>query len=163
MLVVDLVCAQGHGFEGWFQSADDLASQQERGLVTCPICGHHEVTRRPSATRYNRSGVGDAGSAVVPPRVGDPVPSQDGVDSVQSAEVVKQLQTAYWQAVRQVMTSTEDVGERFADEARRMHHGEEPPRPIRGQTSSDEAKALRDEGIEVVSLLVPSDMKDTLQ
>ncbi len=49
MLVVDLHCAHGHHFEGWFASSDDLASQQARGLVSCPVCGDHEVVRRPSA------------------------------------------------------------------------------------------------------------------
>lgn len=166
MLVVDLVCAHGHRFEGWFQSSDDLASQQSRGLLTCPVCGHHEVERRPSATRYNRSGVGDAVSVSeqLPP-AGAVAPHQPPAQALpaQAAEVLAQLQSAYFKAVKQVMASTEDVGEHFAEQARSMHAGDEPVRPIRGQTSPDEAQALRDEGIDVVSLLVPDALKETLQ
>ena len=55
MLVVDLHCAHGHHFEGWFASSDDLVSQQARGLVSCPVCGDHEVVRRPSAPHLNVS------------------------------------------------------------------------------------------------------------
>ncbi len=67
------------------------------------------------------------------------------------------------QAVRQIMANTEDVGERFAEEARRIHYGETEARGIRGQTTPDEAQALAEEGIEVVSLAVPAALKDPLQ
>lgn len=165
MLVVDLVCAHGHRFEGWFQSADDLASQQDRGLLSCPVCGHHEVERRPSATRYNRSGVGSSAPSIRDGVKPAPLiePPQTRGETSDEADAVAQLQAVYIQVVRHVMNSTEDVGDRFADEARRMHQGQEPVRAIRGQTSSDEAQSLRDEGIDVVSLLVPDALKEPLQ
>ena len=167
MLVVDLACAHGHRFEGWFQSSDDLASQQARGLLTCPVCGHHEVERRPSATRYNRSGVGDSIVSAPAQQASAVVATADQPTAptlpAEAAEVLAQLQSAYFSAVKQVMASTEDVGAHFAEQARSMHAGDEPVRPIRGQTSPDEAQALRDEGIDVVSFLVPDALKETLQ
>ncbi|MDE2075554.1 MAG: DUF1178 family protein [Burkholderiales bacterium] len=163
MLVVDLVCAHGHTFEGWFQSADDLADQQSRGLLSCPMCGHTEVQRRPSATRFNRSGVGETSGQPAERWAQVEEPSRTTGLSADANDVVRELQSVYLHAIRQVIQSTEDVGERFADEARKMHHGEEPARPIRGQATPDEAEALKDEGIDVVSFVVPDVLKDPVQ
>jgi hypothetical protein len=179
MLVVDLHCANGHHFEGWFASADDLTSQQARGLVSCPVCGDREVVRRPSAPRLNVSHLkADAMSGARRMRPAgaagaDVVPETAAVNPVRAAEVtpdqahpdamLQALQAVYLQVVRQVVTHTEDVGERFADEARSMHHGEVPERPIRGQTSAEEREALREEGIEVLSLPIPEGLEGPLQ
>lgn len=167
MLVVDLVCTHGHRFEGWFQSSDDLASQQARGLLTCPVCGHADVTRRPSATRYNKSGVGDGPmpvSAPPPERLAQPEePSRRTGLSEDAKQVVQELQSAYLHAVRQVIQSTEDVGPHFADEARRMHEGNEPVRPIRGQATPEQAESLKEDGIDVLSFVVPEGMDEPLQ
>lgn len=181
MLVVDLHCAHGHHFEGWFASSDDLAAQQARGLVTCPVCGDQEVVRRPSAPHLNVSHLKaeslPAASRRAPAHplaadMGEPAPGHGGVpavrggddEAVQSAEAALQvLQAAYLQVVRHVVTHTEDVGERFAEEARSIHHGDAPERPIRGQASPEEREALRDEGIEVMSLPIPEGLKGPLQ
>ncbi|MGE5450823.1 MAG: DUF1178 family protein [Acidobacteriota bacterium] len=168
MLVVDLACAHGHRFEGWFQSSDDLASQQARGLLTCPVCGHHEIERRPSATRYNRSGMGDGDMGLTAPKRSAEIDRVDAgtmqaEESARAAEMVAQLQSLYFQAVKQVMAVTEDVGDRFVEQVRSMHEGEEPVRPIRGQASADDAQALREEGIDVVTMLVPDALKEPLQ
>jgi hypothetical protein len=180
MLVVDLLCAHGHHFEGWFASSDDLASQQSRGLVTCPVCGDQEVVRRPSAPHLNvshlksdslpaagrsaraRSVATDVAEAVS--GGGVPADRAGGDEASQAAEATLQaLQAAYLQVVRHVVTHTEDVGERFAEEARSIHHGDAPERPIRGQTSPEEREALREEGIEVLSLPIPEGLKGPLQ
>ena len=101
------------------------------------------------------SGV-EAGTVQVVPAAGN--------DVAQNAEAALQaLQAAYLQLVRHVVTHTEDVGERFADEARSIHHGEAPERAIRGQTSPEEREALREEGIEVLSLPIPDGLKGPLQ
>lgn len=182
MLVVDLHCAHGHHFEGWFASSDDLVSQQARGLVSCPVCGDHEVVRRPSAPHLNVShlkaetlpSAGRGRSQSPSPKVSEPVSGAGagaapavraaGDDAAQSAEAALQaLQAAYLQVVRHVVTHTEDVGERFADEARSIHHGDAPERAIRGQTSPEEREALREEGIEVMSLPIPEGLKGPLQ
>ena len=182
MLVVDRHCAHGHHFEGWFASSDDLVSQQARGFVSCPVCGDHEVVRRPSAPHLNvshlkaeslpsvgRSRSHSSSSNLREPMSGveagtAPVVPAAGNDVAQNAEAALQaLQAAYLQVVRHVVTHTEDVGERFADEARSIHHGEAPERAIRGQTSPEEREALREEGIEVLSLPIPDGLKGPLQ
>lgn len=160
MKVFDLICDQGHAFEGWFASDDDHRSQVERGLLSCPICESVSVSRRPSAPRLNLQhargeGAGRSASAVevsapsAPPK--DQVPVPPGL-----AERLQELQGAYVQMVRQVLSQTEDVGPRFAEEARRIHYGEAEQRHIRGQTSSKDLESLREEGIEVMSLPIPA-------
>jgi len=141
--VLNLRCAQDHRFEGWFASDEDEASQRERGLLACPMCGATDVQRLPSAPRLN------FGAAAPAETLALPAPDD--------------LQAQWMQAVRQVMERTEDVGERFAEEARRIHYGEVPQRGIRGQASRSDAEALKEEGIEVMALPVPAALKGTLQ
>lgn len=150
MLVVDLHCDQGHAFEGWFASGDELLRQQQAGLLGCPVCGSHAVQRRPSATRLNVSGAKGAGESVMEP------PTQQAVEG-------QALQAAYLQVVRQVLSQTENVGERFADEARRIHHGDAPERAIRGQATAEERAELREEGIDTLALPVPKGLDGPLQ
>jgi hypothetical protein len=186
MLVVDLHCAHGHHFEGWFASADDLASQKARGLLSCPVCGDADVTRRPSAPHLNtshlkdkpepagrcapQSGPGPAGreperggAAVMQAAPSAPAPAAAGGSAEQAAQMMEALQSLYLKAVRHVVEHTEDVGERFAQEARSIHHGDAPERAIRGQASAEEKEALRDEGIDFMTLPIPDGFKGPLQ
>ncbi|MBA3623142.1 MAG: DUF1178 family protein [Methylibium sp.] len=152
MKVLDLLCDAGHAFEGWFGSEDDYVSQCERGLVECPLCASRGVSRLPSAPRLNLSGSREPVMKAQPqPTTPATTPEPRGVEAM------------WMRAVRHVMANTEDVGERFADEARRIHYGEVPERGIRGRTTGDEARALRDEGIEVQALAVPEGLKGTVQ
>ncbi|VVE08791.1 hypothetical protein PCA20602_02520 [Pandoraea capi] len=152
MKVFDLRCAHEHTFEGWFGSEDDYVSQQSRGLVSCPVCGDTAIVRMPSAPRLNLSGATQA-SAAAPARAASP----------EVADTQRQLQTLWMKAVRHVMANTEDVGTNFAEEARKIHYQEAPERNIRGTTSREEAEALADEGIDVMSLPLPDSVKETLQ
>jgi hypothetical protein len=147
MKVIDLRCQSGHRFEGWFASDDDFLEQNGRSLIECPLCADKVIVRLPSAPRLNLSGARAPESAAAPV----------------AADATAELQTRWMQMVRQVLKNTEDVGEKFADEARRIHYGETPQRGIRGQASADEREALRDEGIEVMPLPIPAGLKDTLQ
>lgn len=151
MKVLNLRCANGHGFEGWFGSEDDFLDQNGRGLLECPLCADRVVTRMPSAPRLNLSGAREpaAPKAAVPGSATAPTATSGG-DTAPS-----DLQAAWLAAVRQLMQNTEDVGQRFAEEARRIHYGETEERAIRGRTSAEERDALRDEGIEVLSIPVP--------
>ncbi|MEY2840188.1 MAG: hypothetical protein RJB60_2487 [Pseudomonadota bacterium] len=171
MLVVDLSCAQGHRFEGWFASSDDLAAQQAKGLVTCPVCGDAHVTRVPSASHVVVQGGGERRSADQAPRqVGEsapknpPVPasSPDASSQAPDPEVVRQLQAMWLNTVREIVQNTEDVGDSFPEEVRAMHHGDAPERAVRGQASPEERQALRDEGIEVIALPMPEGIKGPL-
>lgn len=148
MKVFNLRCAMGHAFEGWFASEDDHRSQVERGLLACPLCGDQAVTRLPSAPRLNLSG--SVREAAVDADTGQNPPQAQG-----AADPVQRLQGMWLQAVQQVLANTEDVGERFPEEARRMHHGEIEARGIRGQATAEQREELRDEGIEVHALPVP--------
>ncbi len=145
MKVIDLRCQSGHRFEGWFASDDDFLDQNGRGLIECPLCADKVVMRLPSAPRLNLSSSSAAASR--PPEA--------------SPEAA--LQARWMQMVRQVMAQTEDVGERFTDEARRIHYGEAPERGIRGQASAEQREALAEEGIEVHALPLPAAFKDSLQ
>ena len=151
MKVLDLRCAGGHGFEGWFASEEDFLAQNGRGLIECPLCADRVVTRLPSAPRLNLSGAREAAAppAAPPQPTSEPRPAD--------------LQAAWLETVRHLMANTEDVGERFAEEARRIHYGETPQRGIRGQTTDDERRALDDEGIEVVSIPLPRALKGPVQ
>lgn len=143
MKVLNLRCTHDHRFEGWFGSGDDFESQSARGLVSCPVCADTAVSRLPTAPRIQSS---------ASRRDDEPTP-------VAGTE----LQNAWMQAVRHMMASTEDVGARFTEEARRMHYGETATRGIRGQASREDADALRDEGIEVMALPVPAALKGPVQ
>lgn len=172
MLVVDLLCAHGHHFEGWFQSSDDLNSQKERGLLSCPMCGGQDVQRLPSASRINlgaepqaanSQSTNDAG-AQAPARWAQPEePSRMTGLSEDANQVVRELQSAYLHAVRQVIQQTEDVGKHFPEQARKIHQGEEPPRAIRGEATPEEAEELREEGIDVMTFVVPDSLKGPVQ
>lgn len=146
MKVLDLQCSHGHGFEGWFASSDDFESQLMQGLVECPLCGGRSIVKLLSAPRLNFGGSGHEprSAAVMAPAPGSP-------------------EARWLRAMRKVIAETEDVGERFADEARRIHHGEAPERGIRGQATADQTEALRDEGIAVLALPLPAALKETLQ
>ncbi|MDE2287606.1 MAG: DUF1178 family protein [Burkholderiales bacterium] len=155
MKVLDLRCAHDHTFEGWFASEEDFVDQQARHLITCPMCGDEAVTRLPSAPRLNLSTQRDTPA---------PARSADAARGAGDArQIQQQLQQLWLRAVRHVIANSEDVGERFAEEARRIHYQETPERNIHGVASPEEAAELIEEGIEVLPLPLPADFKDRLQ
>jgi len=160
MLVVDLHCEHGHAFEGWFASADDLASQQARGLVSCPVCASTEVVRRPSASRLN---VGALKAEEAQAASAQLAPAQDAAARAATAPSAEALQAMYLQAVRHVLQHTEDVGEGFVKEVRNIHRGDAPQRAVRGQADQQEVAELREEGIDVLSMPIPDALKGPLQ
>jgi hypothetical protein len=141
MKVLDLQCPHGHRFEGWFASAEEFESQLSRKLVACPVCSATEVSRLPSAPRLNLS----------------------GATAVQASAGSDELQARVMRALREVLEKTENVGDRFAEEARRIHYNEAPARNIRGVTTPEDAQALVEEGIEVMPLPIPAALKEPLQ
>ena len=163
MKVLDLQCSQQHSFEGWFASEDDFQSQLTRGLVTCPLCADPVIQKMPSAPRLN-FGVAGAESARPEPSPELSVPKPDStVHAVLAAGTTAAGQADFLRALRHVVANTEDVGERFADEARAMHYGDTRQRSIRGKASTREAIELLEEGIDVMALPLPAAVKETLQ
>jgi hypothetical protein len=145
MKVLNLQCSHSHSFEGWFASEDDFQGQLARGLVECPLCGDTAVSKMLTAPRLN------LGAA-------QPAPRQEVMSAPDAS-----LQAEWLKMVRHVMANTEDVGERFAEEARRIHYGETGERSIRGQASREETEALMEEGIAVLPLPIPKALKEPLQ
>lgn len=147
MKVLDLQCPAQHQFEGWFASEDDFQGQLARGLVECPLCGDTAIAKKPSAPRLN---------------LGAAQPPAPGKQQVMNAPDAR-LQAAWLKMVRHVLANTEDVGERFAEEARKIHYGETEERGIRGQATPEQTQSLLEEGIGVVPLPIPKALKEPLQ
>ena len=138
MIIFDLLCGNGHAFEGWFASGAEFDRQKEARLVSCPVCDGSDIERRPSA----KVRVARAPAAKPAPA---PVTAARG-------EAIAGLPAELLAKLREVVRNTEDVGERFPEEARKIHYDEAPPRSIRGQASREEAEALAEEGIDFSQL-----------
>ena len=143
MKVFDLGCDADHVFEGWFASQEEFDAQVLARAIGCPLCGSVLIRRLPSASRLN------LGSPPAPIAAAMPEPAQ--------------LQSALVHAALQIIQNTEDVGERFAEEARRIHYKESPERGIRGVATHAEAQALEQEGVRILAFPFPELAKRTLQ
>jgi len=160
MKVLDLRCGAGHAFEGWFASDSDFQSQRERGLLDCPLCGNADVAKLPSAPRLNLSGA----RAPAPERAGEGTEAARPISApAPTLAVHGNAVSRFVEAVTELLQNTEDVGTRFAEEARRIHYGEAEQKAIRGQTTPEERAALADEGIEVFTLPIGLPPKSSLQ
>jgi hypothetical protein len=134
MIRFSLHCEKEHEFEGWFSSSADFDRQSENGLVECPMCGSHEISKSLMAP------------AVAVSR--EAAASRPLAMDAEKREMMRKLK----EMVQAVRANAEDVGERFPEEARKIHHGETEARGIIGKASSEDAKALIDEGIEIAPL-----------
>jgi hypothetical protein len=144
MIVFDLLCGDGHRFEGWFGSAGDFTRQRDRKLLSCPTCGSQKVSRVPSATRANL-GATEPKPAAQPAKT----PEMEGKDPFAIAQML------YSRMLDELLTKSEDVGKAFPAEARKIFYKESPARAIRGQATGEEHQELLDEGIPVARLPVP--------
>jgi hypothetical protein len=140
MILFKLKCRAEHEFEGWFRDGATYERQAKRGLISCPTCGDVAIEKAPMAPRLARS---------VAPEQAPPPPSLPEQVPPPSPE---QLHRMLQRLRRHVETTCDYVGERFAEEARRIHHGEADARGIYGEASDDESRELADEGIEVARL-----------
>lgn len=154
MKVFNLACEHDHRFEGWFGSAQAFDEQCGRGLVECPVCASKSVRKMPSAPRLNLSSGHEPA----------PEAGQSGRGQLAAAmPTPQQLQALWMKMARHLAEHTEDVGERFAEEARRIHYDEAPERGIRGVATPEQRAELEDEGIEVLSFPLPAAAKEPLQ
>ena len=158
MKVLDLQCDSGHLFEGWFASHDDFLHQQAQQMLNCPMCSSAVISKRLSAPRLNLG----ATEMPVPPKPSESKTTATADVAAFQPEHVKQLQAAYLALARQVISNTEDGGERFVSEARDIHQGLAPERGIRGHATPEDARALAEEGIAVLPLPVPDALKGPL-
>lgn len=168
MKVLNLQCSAQHHFEGWFSSEEDYASQLERDMLECPLCADKTVHKLPSAPRLNFGAQAPAAAAPAktPAAASTPAPTTAPAmpaQTVATGNEVQALQAAWLHMARRIVEQTEDVGDNFAEEARKIHYGEIAERGIRGQATRDETEALIDEGIDVMALLLPEGLKGPLQ
>lgn len=136
MIRFSLACANGHGFEGWFSSNADFDAQKERGLVECPECGSVEVSKSLMAPSVSTA------------RKREKQQSKQLAMAPEQREMMTKLR----QMVQAVKANSENVGERFPEEARKIHYGEVEARGIFGKASGEEARSLIEEGIAVAPL-----------
>jgi len=152
MIVFDLLCGEGHRFEGWFGSAGDFAAQKERCLLACPSCGNTQIERVPSASRVNLGAPepkpapnGPAEGPGAPQRT----PEMEGKDPFAIAQML------YSRMLDELLTKTQDVGKDFPAEARRIFYEKLAARAIRGEPNDKNHDELVDEGIPVARLPLP--------
>ena len=181
MKVFDLQCSHNHVFEGWFGSEEDFQSQLARGMLTCPICGDAHVSKKLSAPRLNLHtvrGERDASHTETIASDRSPTEATSAAGALTDAATVNTaasalhnianlepalLQAAMLNMLRHVVATTEDVGDSFPEEARKMHYGETEARNIRGHATPEETEELLDEGIAVMPLPLPDALKEPLQ
>lgn len=135
------MCSNDHPFEGWFASAAEFERQQQAVLLSCPTCGSNQINKTLHASYVNTGGAH-------PPSQGEHR-TNDGVEQYANiADPVSQL-------IEHLVANTQDVGDAFPEEARRIHYKEVPERRIRGNASRDDVMEMREEGIEVIALPIP--------
>lgn len=153
MIVYDLACHEGHRFEGWFGSSADFEDQRARGLLACPSCGISDVTKAPMAPAVPAKG--NSRQDVLPPETkamaNTPMPPE-----------VRKAMAALAKAQAEALKHSTWVGDKFAEETRKMHYGERDEALIHGQASLAEAKALIEEGVPVAPLPFPVAPPDKL-
>jgi len=161
MIIFDLSCQHEHRFEGWFQSREDFDSQSSRSLISCPDCGSLQVRRVPSALHVGRQAKSSEGASPSVPHAtrasSEPAALAASAGSVATAaspppavDPRAGARSTLQQLTTMLLANCEDVGDRFAEEARKIHYLEAPERSICGQASSEEYEALREEGVEVL-------------
>ncbi|MER1967139.1 DUF1178 family protein [Castellaniella sp. GW247-6E4] len=147
--VFDLSCEHDHLFEGWFASLESYEGQASRGLVRCPICQSSQITRRVSAPHLNVSHLKAQREDVAPPAA--PSGARATVMAPSGGQLA-QLQAEVLRHIRRIVSQSDDVGARFADEARRMHEGEIEHRAIRGTATAEECQELLEDGVSIMPI-----------
>ncbi len=150
-IIYDLECEYAHRFEGWFRSADDFDSQREQQLLTCPECGTAAIRKVPSRINIGQARTPEPQRTEVSTPSTPPMTTSMADGKANTVDVATAFVMAK-QAIQALIRHSEDVGDRFAEEARKIHYDEAPIRAIRGQASPEEFEELRDEGIDIIAL-----------
>jgi hypothetical protein len=157
MIHYNLRCERGHAFESWFQSSAAYESQEKRKLVNCPVCGSAKVERAIMAPQI----VSKKGRDKAEPAPAAPVDAAATTSASTPTPLLmaqeRELRAKLKELRDHIVKNADNVGERFPNEARKMHYGDIEHRPIYGEASPDEARALIEEGVEVSPLPVLPD------
>jgi hypothetical protein len=159
MIRYNLRCERGHTFESWFQSSSAYETQEKRKLVNCPACGSAKVERAIMAPQIVSKKGRDSAAPVAPAAPADVAATEvttPGSTPLLMAQE-RELRAKIKELRDHIVKNADNVGERFPNEARKMHYGDIEHRPIYGEASPDEARALIDEGVEVSPLPVLPD------
>ena len=161
MIHYNLRCARGHAFESWFQSSSAYESQEKRKLVNCPVCGSAKVERAIMAPQIVSKKARDSmipapAAAAATTDVATPASNAPASTPLLMAQE-RELRAKLRELRDHIVKNADNVGERFPAEARKMHYGDIEHRPIYGEASPDEARALIDEGVEVSPIPVLPD------
>lgn len=167
MIVFDLTCTQSHVFEGWFRDSAAFEEQKAAGGITCPVCGDSTIAKAPMAPRLATRGHDVRHDVhndrapfghVMKPAAGEQAAEREvfhapaAAPDSKAAALAKEAARALRALHDEVARSCDYVGDKFSEEARKMHYGEAAKRGIYGEATADEANELRDEGIEVQPL-----------
>lgn len=158
MIVYDLKCGKGHVFEAWFGSSSDYTQQKKRGLLECPYCGDASVEKALMAPNVGAKSNQKPDRAAVRREGGAGVPGA-GAAGEHTPEQIKEMLARLAEVQRQVEDTFDYVGDDFAEEARKIHFGEVEERPIYGEVNLNEARELKEEGIDLLPLPFPSRRK----
>jgi hypothetical protein len=154
MIHYNLRCERGHAFESWFQSSSAYESQEKRKLVNCPVCGSAKVERAIMAPQIVSKKGRDQAEPAAPAAV--PEVAANATTPLLMAQE-RELRAKIKELREHIVKNADNVGERFPNEARKMHYGDIEHRPIYGDASPEEARALIEEGVEVTPLPVLPD------
>jgi hypothetical protein len=156
MIHYNLRCERGHAFESWFQSSAAYESQEKRKLVNCPVCGSAKVERAIMAPQIvSKKGRDSAAVSAPAPAAATDVTTPASTPLLMAQE--RELRAKLKELRDHIVKNADNVGERFPNEARKMHYGDIEHRPIYGEASPDEARSLIEEGVEVSPLPVLPD------
>ena len=137
MIVFNLACSNDHRFEGWFASTADFEQQKRSELLNCPVCGAREINKALHVPHVSTSG-------------------KSQISGKNALQQCTNITSDFSQLLDYIVANTEDVGNEFPEEARKIHYREVPERKIRGSASAEEVDELREEGVEIIVLPVPS-------
>jgi hypothetical protein len=154
MIRYNLRCERGHAFESWFQSSQAYETQEKRKLVNCPSCGSAKVERAIMAPQIVSKKSRDRAAPAPAAATEATTPASTPLMMAQERELRAKLR----ELRDHIVKNADNVGERFPNEARKMHYGDIEHRPIYGEATPDEARALIEEGVEVTPLpVLPGD------
>jgi hypothetical protein len=153
MIRYNLRCEQGHAFESWFQSSSAYETQEKRKLVTCPSCGSAKVERAIMAPQIVSKKARETAAPAPAASTDVTAPASTSLMMAQERELRAKLK----ELRDHIVKNADNVGERFPNEARKMHYGDIEHRPIYGEASPEEARSLIEEGVEVSPLPVLPD------